>query len=78
MAYQFTAVFEKNSGKEGNGYTAYIQEIPAAISEGDTLDEARENVLDALKLVLEANPDLAFSLNGSEQVIKELVTLPAA
>ena len=45
-----TAVFEP--AKEG-GYTCFIEEIPAAISQGDTLEEAKTNLLDALKLVLE-------------------------
>ena len=47
---KLTAVFEP--AKEG-GYSCFIEEIPAAISEGDTLPEAKANLLDALKLVLE-------------------------
>jgi hypothetical protein len=38
--------------------TCYIEEIPPAISEGETLGEARENLLDALKLVLESYREL--------------------
>ncbi len=37
----FTAVFETVPEDEGGGYTAYVEEIPGAISEGDTLDETR-------------------------------------
>ena len=47
---KLTGVFEP--AKEG-GYTCFIEEIPAAISEGDTLEEAKANLLDALKLVLD-------------------------
>ncbi len=36
------------------GYTAYIKEMRGVISEGETKEEARENVLDALNLMLEA------------------------
>ena len=50
MCMKLTGVFEP--AKEG-GYTCFIEEIPAAISEGDTLEEAKANLLDALKLVLE-------------------------
>jgi predicted RNase H-like HicB family nuclease len=32
---------------------------PAAISQGETLDEAKANLLDALKLVLECQRELA-------------------
>lgn len=38
---------------EEGGYTAYIKEIRGVISEGETKEEARENVLDALNLMLE-------------------------
>ena len=41
------------------GYTASIKAIPGAISEGETLDEARENLADALRMVLECNRGIA-------------------
>lgn len=41
-----TIVFEP---AEEGGYTAYIPEVPGAISEGETVEEAREMVLDALR-----------------------------
>ena len=33
---------------EEGGYTAFIPEVPGAISEGETIEEAHEMVLDAL------------------------------
>jgi predicted RNase H-like HicB family nuclease len=51
-----TAVFEP--AREG-GYTCFVEEIPAAISQGETLAEAKANLLDALKLVLECQRELA-------------------
>ena len=53
---KLTAVFEP--AKEG-GDTCFVEEIPAAISQGDTLSEAKANLLDALKLVLECQRELA-------------------
>jgi predicted RNase H-like HicB family nuclease len=53
---KLTAVFV--AAPEG-GYTAFIEEIPGAISEGDSIDEARENLTDALRMVLECNGELA-------------------
>jgi predicted RNase H-like HicB family nuclease len=50
------AVFEEIPESEGGGYLAYAEELPGAISEGDTMDEARENLRDAIELLLEANP----------------------
>ena len=35
-----------------------MEEIPAAISQGETLDEAKANLLDALRLVLSAQRQL--------------------
>ncbi len=53
---QLTAVYI--AAPEG-GYTAFIEEIPGAISEGESIEEARENLSDALRMVLECNRELA-------------------
>ncbi|HEY0457226.1 MAG TPA: type II toxin-antitoxin system HicB family antitoxin [Verrucomicrobiae bacterium] len=53
---KLTGVFE--SAPEG-GYTCFVEEVPAAISQGDTLAEAKANLLDALKLVLQCERELA-------------------
>jgi predicted RNase H-like HicB family nuclease len=45
MDQEFTIVFEP---AEEGGFTAYIPEVPGAISEGETVEEARDMVLDAL------------------------------
>ena len=44
--------------KEG-GFTCFVAEVPAAISQGETLSEAKANLLDALKLVLACQRELA-------------------
>jgi predicted RNase H-like HicB family nuclease len=41
------------------GYVAFVEELPGANTQGDTLDEARENLREAVALVLEANRELA-------------------
>ncbi len=46
---QITILYEKDP--EG-GYTASIPEVPGAISQGDTVEAARDNVLDALQELL--------------------------
>ena len=53
---KLTAAFEP--AQEG-GYTCFIEEIPAAISQGEALQEAKANLLDALQLVLQSQRDLA-------------------
>ena len=41
---KLTAIFEP--AKEG-GYTCFVEEIPVAISQGETVEEAKANLLDA-------------------------------
>ena len=53
---KLTAVLEP--AKEG-GYTCFVEEIPAAISQGEILDEAKANLRQALHLVLECQRELA-------------------
>ena len=50
-----TAVFQPVP----EGYIAFVEELPGANTQGDTLEEARENLLEAVSIVLEANRDLA-------------------
>lgn len=38
---------------EDNGYTAYFAEFPEVIAEGDSENEAKKNLFDALKIMLE-------------------------
>jgi predicted RNase H-like HicB family nuclease len=56
MDITLTAVFEEVAESEGGGYIAYVQEMPGAISEGDTLEEAQENLRDAIATLLVAMP----------------------
>ena len=56
MSMKLTAIFEP--AKEG-GYTCFVEEVPSAISQGETLDEAKANLMDALKLVLECQREIA-------------------
>ena len=62
MDFTFTAVFEEVPKSEGGGYCAYVEEVPGAVTQGETLEEARENLKEALQLVLEANRDLLEAL----------------
>lgn len=52
---KFTAVFQQ----EGEWWMAYVEEVPGANTQGKTLDEARENLKDAIQMVIEANRELA-------------------
>jgi predicted RNase H-like HicB family nuclease len=51
---QFTIVYA--DGEDG-WYVAQVKEVPGAVSQGRTRAEARENVIDALRLMLSPEPD---------------------
>ena len=71
---KLTAVFMKVP----EGYAAFVEELPGANTQGETLEEARENLREAVALVLRANRELAEeSLEGAE-VIRETLVLPEA
>lgn len=48
--YHYTAVFEEDT--EVGGYTVTIPSLPGCISEGDTFEEAAENIQEAAELYL--------------------------
>jgi predicted RNase H-like HicB family nuclease len=60
---KLTAVFEP--AKEG-GYTCFVEEFPAAISQGETIEEAKANLADALKLALRASVSLRKKARRTE------------
>ena len=64
---RFTAVFRKVP----EGYIGFVEELPGANTQGKTLREARSNLKEAVKLVLEANRTLAEESVKNEEVIKE-------
>ena len=70
---KLTAVYMKVP----EGYVAFVEELPGANTQGDTLDEARTNLKEAVVMVLDANRELSEqSLRGAD-VIREALTLPA-
>ncbi len=51
MESTFTAIYEKVDG----WFIGYVEELPGANTQGKTLDEARENLRDAIELILITN-----------------------
>jgi len=70
---QLTAVFMQVP----EGYIAFVEELPGANTQGDTLEEARENLREAVELVLEANRELAEKSLTGQTVLREPFTLAA-
>lgn len=68
---KWTAVYLKVE----EGYIGFVEELPGANTQGATLEEARENLKEAIDLVLEANRTLAEeSLSGQDVIRETLVT----
>ena len=72
MPTTLTAVYEP--ADEG-GYIAFVEELPGAISQGETLDEARENLREAIELILETNRELALEGVDAGRVIRETIVV---
>ena len=64
---KFTAVFEQ----EGEWWIGYVEELPGANTQGRTLEEARENLKEAVQLIIESNRELARRETEGREVIRE-------
>jgi len=70
---KLTAVFVKVE----DGYVGFVEELPGANTQGDTLEEARENLKEAVALVLEGNRMLAEECLKDAEAIREEFSLSA-
>ncbi len=71
MKQQFTAVYKK----AGKWYVGWIEEIPGVNTQGKTLKELKENLKEALFLVLETNRLLARRGIKDKSVTREPITV---
>ena len=71
---RLTAVFKRVP----EGYIAFIEELPGANTQGRTREEARENLKEAVALVLEANRALAEEELAGGDVVREAFNMPEA
>ena len=74
MKVMLTKVFQKVP----EGYIGFVEELPGANTQGETLEEARANLEEAIELTLEANRVLAEEQLRGQDVIRESVALSAA
>ena len=74
MQIQLTAVFQKVP----EGYIAFVEELPGANTQAESLDEARQSLTEAVHLVLEANRALAEESLKGQIVIREPLRISAA
>lgn len=67
MTRQFTAIYKKS----GKWYLGWIEEIPGVNTQGKTLQETKENLKEALFLILETNRMLSKKEIAGYKVIRE-------
>ena len=67
---KLTAVYQKR----GKWYLGWVEEIPGVNTQGRTLKETKENLKEALALVIEISR--AFTETGGRPTIREPIALP--
>jgi len=67
MSRQFTAVYKKR----GKWYVGWIEEIPGVNTQGETLQETKENLKEALLLILQTNRLLNRKETARGKLIRE-------
>ncbi|TAM77183.1 type II toxin-antitoxin system HicB family antitoxin [bacterium] len=74
MQLESTAVFQPVA----EGFIGFNEELPGANTQGATLDEARENLREAVRLIVETNRALAEESISGPAVIRESLAITAA
>lgn len=71
MQQEFNAVFER----DGKWWVATAVEIPGGFSQGKTLDEARANLLDAVRELILAQREMTETELAGKEVVRETLSL---
>ena len=71
-----TAIFEES---EEGGFIGYVAELPGANTQGETLEEVRENLTEAIELILNSNrEEFEKNFSSTGRVMREKLILRAA
>ena len=57
------------------GYIGFVEELPGANTQGATMDEVRENLKEAVQLILDANREIAEQSLVGHNVSREAFDL---
>jgi predicted RNase H-like HicB family nuclease len=68
MEQRYAAV----SRRDGDWWAAHVEELPGANTQGKSLEEARENLREAVALVIESNRLLAQRERSGSEIVEEL------
>ncbi len=61
--------------QEEGGYTVYVPSLPGCISQGETYDEAIENIKEAIGLHLESDTEMVE--HGERKVVEIVGSFPS-
>jgi predicted RNase H-like HicB family nuclease len=75
MAEKLALTISYDDPDEEGWIVARVMEVPGALSQGRTREEARENVIDALRLMLSPDDGDGSVADGRSEVLE--LTLPA-
>ena len=68
----YTASLKK---MENGWFMAQCEQLPAAITQGSTIDEALENLKDAIKLVLESEKEDFVKRNRRQRFLRRKIAM---
>ena len=71
MTREFTAIYKKS----GKWFLGWIEEIPGVNTQGKTLKEVKENLKEALLLILETNKFLNKKETSKGKTIQESLSV---
>lgn len=71
--FSLTAVYRKVA----EGYIGFVEELPGANTQAETLQEARANLREAVELVVAASRELAERELAGAEVIREKLEVSA-
>jgi predicted RNase H-like HicB family nuclease len=68
----FTAIIEKS---EDGWYVGQLEELPEVISQGKTIEELKNNLQDALELIISHQRETTLSLYKGKKFIRRKLSL---
>ena len=69
---EYTIIIQKN---ENGWYTGQCEQIPEAISQGETIEELKENMADAIKMVIDYKKEEIYSWHSGNYRQRDLQTV---
>lgn len=60
---EYNAIF---MAEEEGGYSVYVPDLPGCVSQGETFEEAKKNIKEAIELYLETTDDDMYEVTPEE------------